>query len=110
MSERIYVIAGKDEALVSSMCQELLDDLLEPEQRMTGLLSVDGDRAEISDVFDELRTAPFLTDKRVVAIRGADGFVSAHRDALERYFDKPCSTGVLVLTLSSWDSRTRLAI
>ena len=109
MSERIYVIAGKDEALVSSMCQELLDDLLEPEQRMTGLLSVDGEKAEISDVFDELRTAPFLTDKRVVAVRSADKFVSAHRDALERYFDKPCPTGILVLTVSSWDSRTRLA-
>ena len=109
MGDRVYVIAGKDESLVGARCQELLDELLEPEQRMTGLFSVDGDEAAIAEVLDELRTTPFLTDKRVVAIRGADGFVSKHRDILEKYFEKPASTGVLVLTVSTWDARTRLA-
>ncbi len=109
MTERIYVIVGKDESLVGARCQELLDELLEPEQRMTGLFSVDGDEAAIAEVLDELRTTPFLTDKRVVAIRGADGFVSKHRDILEKYFEKPAATGILVLTVSSWDARTRLA-
>ncbi len=109
MGDRVYVIVGKDESLVGARCQELLDELLEPEQRMTGLFSVDGDEAAIAEVLDELRTTPFLTDKRVVAIRGADGFVSKHRDILEKYFEKPASTGVLVLTVSTWDARTRLA-
>jgi DNA polymerase-3 subunit delta len=109
MGERIYVIAGKDESLVGARCQELLDELLEPEQRMTGLSSVDGDEAVIAEVLDELRTTPFLTDRRVVALRGADGFVSKHRDVLEKYFEKPAATGVLVLTVSNWDARTRLS-
>jgi len=109
MDERVYVIAGKDDALVGTRCQELLDALLDPAQRMTGLLSIDGAEAEIAGVLDELRTVPFLTDRRVVAVRGADRFVSAHREALERYFDKPSSTGVLVLAVSTWDARTRLA-
>jgi DNA polymerase-3 subunit delta len=109
MAERVYVIAGKDESLVGARCQELLDALLEPEQRMTGLFSVDGDEAAIAEVLDELRTTPFLTDKRVVAVRGADGFVSKHRDILERYFEKPAATGILVLTVSTWDARTRLS-
>lgn len=109
MGERIYVIAGKDESLVGARCQELLDTLLEPEQRMTGLFSVDGDEAALAEVLDELKTTPFLTDKRVVAIRGADGFVSKNREILEKYFEKPASTGVLVLTVSSWDARTRLS-
>ncbi len=109
MGDRVYVIVGKDESLVGARCQELLDELLEPEQRMTGLVSVDGNEAAIADVLDELRTTPFLTDKRVVAIRGADGFVSKHREILEKYFEKPASTGVLVLTVSTWDARTRLS-
>jgi len=109
MSDRIYVIAGKAESLVNVKCQELLDSLLTPEERMTGLLSVDGNDAEISSVLDELRTAPFLTSKRVVVVRGADEFVSKSREILEKYFEKPSSTGVLVLTMSNWDSRTRLA-
>ena len=109
MGKGIYVIAGKDESLVGARCQELLDELLEPGQRMTGLLSADGDEVAVADVLDELRTTPFLTDRRVVALRGADSFVSKHREILEKYFEKPATTGVLVLAVSSWDGRTRLA-
>jgi DNA polymerase-3 subunit delta len=109
MSDSIYVIAGKDEPLVNARCQELLDRLLDPQQRMTGLLAVDGDQASIAEVLDELKTAPFLTDKRVVMVKGADGFVSKNREALEHYFAKPSATGVLVLTVGSWPSQTKLA-
>ncbi len=109
MADRIYVIVGKDESLVNARCQELLDQLLEPQQRMTALLSVDGDEVFVAEVLDELRTLPFLADKRVVVVKGADGFVSRYREVLESYFDKPSTTGVLVLTVSNWDARTRLA-
>lgn len=109
MADSIYVIAGKDEPLVNAKRQELLNRLLDPAQHMTGLLSVEGDQAEIAEVLDELKTVPFLTDKRVVAVRDAEGFVTKNRSALENYFDKPSPTGVLVLTVGSWDSRTRLA-
>ncbi|MBP7052426.1 MAG: DNA polymerase III subunit delta [Phycisphaerae bacterium] len=109
MTDRIYVIAGKDESLVGARAQELVDELLAPQQRMTALLSVEGDEAIISEVLDELKTVPFLADKRVVLVKGADGFVSRHREILERYFEKPASTGILVLAVSSWDARTRLS-
>ncbi len=109
MADRIYVIAGKDESLIGARAQELVDELLDPQQRMTALLSVDGDEAVISEVLDELRTVPFLADKRVVLVKKADGFVSKHREILERYFTKPASTGILILAVGSWDARTRLA-
>lgn len=109
MTDRIYVIAGKDQPLVGARCQELVDELLDPQQRMTALLSVDGDEAIISDILDELRTLPFLADKRVVVVREADEFISKHRDILEKYFEKPAPTGVLILTVSSWPGNTRLA-
>ncbi|MBN2592536.1 MAG: DNA polymerase III subunit delta [Sedimentisphaerales bacterium] len=109
MAELIYVIAGKDDSLVSSQCQELLDGLLELSQRATGLFDADADSVSASDVLDELRTAPFLTGKRVVRIKGADDFISNNRSLLEKYFDNPCPTGRLILTVKSWDSRTKLA-
>lgn len=109
MADRIYVIAGKDESLVGAKCQELVDGLLDPQQRMTALLSAGGDEASISDILDELRTLPFLADKRVVVVRGADEFISKHRPILEKYFENPVPTGILVMTVSSWDARTRLA-
>jgi DNA polymerase-3 subunit delta len=109
MADRIYVIAGKDESLVNAKCQELLDQLLEPQQRMTALLSVDGEEVSIAEVLDELRTVPFLADKRVVVVKGAEGFISRYREILDSYFDKPSTTGILVLTVSGWDARTKLA-
>jgi DNA polymerase-3 subunit delta len=109
MAELIYVIAGKDDSLVSSQCQELLDGLLDPSQRATGLFDAEADSVSASDVLDELRTAPFLTGIRVVRIKQADVFISQNRSLLEKYFDNPCPTGRLILTVSSWDSRTKLA-
>ena len=109
MHELIYVIAGKEESLVNAECRALIDQLLEPQQRTTGLLNAEAAQVSVSDVLDELRTAPFLTDRRVVVVRGADDFVSENRQLLERYFDNPCATGVLVLTVSSWPKQTKLA-
>lgn len=109
MADRVIVIAGKDESLVGARAQELVDELLDAQQRMTALLSVEGDEAIVSEVLDELKTVPFLADKRVVLVKNAEGFVSKHREILERYFEKPAGTGVLILAVASWDARTRLA-
>ncbi|MHC4666552.1 MAG: DNA polymerase III subunit delta [Planctomycetota bacterium] len=107
--ERIFVIAGKEDSLVNIECDKLLAELLEPQQRTTGLFNADPAEVSASDILDELRTLPFLTKKRVVVIKGADKFISANRELLERYFDSPCPTGILVLTVSSWLGNTRLA-
>lgn len=107
--ELIYVIAGKDDSLVSYQSHELLDELLESSQRATGFFDAEAASVLPQEVFDELRTAPFLTDKRVVRIKGADDFISRNRPLLEKYFDNPCPTGRLILTVNSWDSRTKLA-
>jgi len=69
MDSLVYVIAGKEESLVSAQCRELLDELLEPSQRTTGLFSPDPADVTVTDCLDELRTAPFLTEKRVVVLK-----------------------------------------
>jgi DNA polymerase III subunit delta len=105
----IYVIVGKETSLVSTQCRKLLDGLVTPEQRQTCLLNADADKITMTEVLDELRTLPFLTDKRVVCIRDADDFISDNRGLLENYFDNPSSTGILVLTAGSFPSATKLA-
>lgn len=109
MDSLVYVIAGKEKSLVGASYHQLLDELLEPSQKTTGLYLADPDTVQACDVLDELRTAPFLTDKRVVAIKEADSFISENRQVLEKYFDAPCPTGRLVLTVNSWKANTRLA-
>jgi len=109
MDELIYVIASKEEALLNNQCQQLIDQLLKPEQRLTSLLSTDGAEVSASVVLDELRTAPFLTEKRVVLVKDADEFIRKNRLLLEKYFDNPCPTGILILAVSTWPSKTKLA-
>ena len=104
----VYVISGKEQSLVKKRYHELLDRLMAPEQRPTGLLTCDS-KMPLNTVLDELRTAPFLTDRRIVAIHEADEFVTSHRARLEAYFDAPCSSGVLILTVKSFPASTKLA-
>ena len=68
-----------------------------------------GDQATLADVLDEVRTLPFLARRRVVIVEGADPFVTAHRKELEAYVERPSSSGVLVLSVKTWPSSTRLA-
>ncbi len=105
----VYVIAGEDPSLVNAKYLEIIDQLVPSQERDTGLLVVDADKAVIGEIFDELRTLPFLTKRRIVALRNADKFISANRESLERYFENPCPTGILVMTVSSWPGNTRLA-
>ena len=73
------------------------------------LRTCSGAEVSATEVLDELRTLPFLTERRVVLVKGADKFVSENRELLEKYFDNPCPTGILILTVSSWPAQTRLA-
>lgn len=68
-----------------------------------------GSQARLSEVLDEVRTLPFLADRRVVIVEEADPFVTAHRKELESYAERPSSNGVLVLSVKSWPSNTKLA-
>ena len=108
-NQAVYVIAGKEESLLDAAASKLLGRLLKPEQKSVALFNPNSAEALISDVLDELRTLPFLADKRVVLLKNADKFVSANRPVLEKYFDNPSDTGVLILTVNKWDSRTKLA-
>jgi DNA polymerase-3 subunit delta len=107
--ESIYVIAGEEKSLVDAECEKLLEKLVKPEQRATGLFSADPAEVSATDVLDELRTLPFLTERRVVLVKGADKFISENRELLEKYFDNTCPTGILILTVSRCDERTKLA-
>lgn len=104
-----YVIFSEDPFLVADACEKLLDSILGPdEDRGLALYEPKADEANISDVLDELRTLPFLSSRRVVLVKDAESFVKANTEHLEKYVNDPSSSGVLILTVTSWDKRTRL--
>ncbi len=62
----------------------------------------------LAAVLDDLATLPFLAPRRVVVVREADAFITAHREKLERCLAKPASTGTLILECRSFPKTTRL--
>lgn len=111
----LVVICGDDDGQRLAALPRVLDEFLPPNiDRSLALTEYDGLRGEDSGgpsyagVMDDLQTLPFLSPLRVVVIRDADRFVSAHRDKLDEYFKKPLATGTLVLVLRSLPKTTRL--
>lgn len=104
----IYVLHGSDGYLRDSHRKRILHELLGNADPQTCVTTFDA-TAELAPVLDELRTLPFLAPHRVVIITDADAFVSANRDALEKYLQNPSRNGTLMLMVNSWRSNMRIA-
>jgi DNA polymerase-3 subunit delta len=104
----IHVITGKDRYLRQQARESLVQRLVGKDQGLS-VSNYNGNSVELAAVLDELRTLPFLSERRVVIVDDADKFVSDNREVLEKYVGNPSPTGVLVLICDSWRSNTRLA-
>ncbi len=104
----IYVLSGKDSRLRDEARHRIVLQIIGDADPQLCLGTFDS-TAPLVDVLDELRTLPFLAPHRVVIVRNADAFISANREALEKYLDAPAASGTLILIVDSLDSRTRFA-
>lgn len=103
----IYVLFGADEFLRDHYRREIVAAVLAEDDPQTALTRFEGD-PPLADVMDELRTLPMMGTRRLVIVSDADPFVSAHREKLEDYLQKPARTGSLLLEVSRFPSNTRL--
>ncbi|MCF7957767.1 MAG: DNA polymerase III subunit delta [Phycisphaerae bacterium] len=105
----IYVVFGKDRRRAIDTLDELTDRVLGDADPQLALTVFDGDDVTLSQVLDDLRTLPFLSDYRVVVLKDAGKFVTDHRGELETYLESPSKTGVLLILVDSFPGTTRLA-
>jgi len=103
----VYVLHGNDSFLRDESRHRIVAEIIGPADPQVCVSSFDAD-AQLAEVLDELRTLPFLAPCRVVIVRDADAFVSAYRDAIEKYLEAPAHSGTLMLLVSSWPNNTRL--
>jgi DNA polymerase-3 subunit delta len=105
------VIYGAEAFLKRQALMDVLDRALAGADRSLALSEYDGTSAgvELASILDDLRTLPFLSERRVVLIRDADAFITKYRESLETYLENPSSTGVLVMEARSFPGTTRLA-
>lgn len=103
----IYVLYGDDSFLRDLHRAEVVAEAIGDAEPQTCVTSFDA-TVELAAVLDEVRTLPFLAPCRVVIVRDADAFVSANREALEAYLERPARNGTLLLFVSSWPKNTKL--
>ena len=71
-------------------------------------LDADGERAELADVLDELRSFAMFGGSKVVVVSPADEFVSRFREQLETYCESPSTSATLMLRMSSLPKNQRI--
>ena len=100
----VYALVGPDPFLQLMRLSEVMRDLPKDVQR----IDVEGERAELADVLDELRSFAMFGGGKVVVVRDGDAFVTRFREQLEDYVAAPSDSGTLVLRLSSLPKGQRI--
>ncbi len=103
----VYALVGADRSLRGEALEIVLRDLSD-EGEPTSYTRVDGSNGELAEVLDEVRTPSLLGEHRVVVVDDADPFISANRQALERYCANPSDGGSLILLCNTLPKNTRL--
>ncbi|MGD2109193.1 MAG: hypothetical protein PVI86_07350, partial [Phycisphaerae bacterium] len=103
----VCAFVGGDAFLRAEALGKLLSTLSEDADEL-GPTRVDGTRAALAEVLDEVRTVSLLGGRRIVVVEDADAFIKAHRSALEKYCSAPSETGTLILLCNSMPKNTKL--
>src|SRR5437763_10804187 len=93
----VYALVGDDSFSQLQKLQQILGEIPRDAQRV----DVDGERGELAEVLDELRSFAMFGGSKLVVVRSADAFVTRFREQLEDYLQSPSSSSTLVLRLNS---------
>ncbi len=105
----IFVLSGSDRRRLVDQAHLITDMVVGDDDPQLTVSNFDGEKVSYPEVADELLTLPFLSQYRLVVISDADKFITANRDKLEAYLEKPSPTGVLLMMVKSFPATTRLA-
>jgi DNA polymerase III delta subunit len=104
MLKPVYALVGSDPFLQLEKLQSLLRAAPPDVQR----IDADGERAELAEVLDELRSFAMFGGGKLVTVRNADAFVTRFREQLETYLSSPSNSSTLVLRMSSLPKTQRI--
>ncbi|HEX4125012.1 MAG TPA: DNA polymerase III subunit delta [Tepidisphaeraceae bacterium] len=104
MAKPVYALVGPDLFLQLQAIAGILREMPADVQR----LDIEGERAELAEVLDELRSFAMFGGGKLVIVRDADAFISKYREQLEDYLAAPSDSSTLVLRLSTLPSNQRI--
>lgn len=97
MLKPVYALIGDDSFFQLQKLAEIIKQLPPDAARV----DVDGERAELADVFDELRSFAMFGSGKIVVMGNADAFITKFREQLEDYLQHPSDSATLVMRVSS---------
>jgi DNA polymerase-3 subunit delta len=100
----VYALIGADSYLQTEKLAEILEGFPKDVQRV----DLEGERAELAEVLDELRSYAMFGGAKLVVLRNADPFITRFREQLEEYLTAPSNSGTLVLRVTSLPSNQRI--
>jgi DNA polymerase-3 subunit delta len=106
--ERLVVLHGPEYFLKIHYLHELRTAVEKAKGGEADTLHFDGQKAALADVLDELRSFGLMQQHKIVVVDDAEDFVTAHREALERYAASPVDIATLVLRSGKWVSTAKL--
>jgi DNA polymerase-3 subunit delta len=100
----VYALIGPDAYLQAERLAQILGTLPPDLQRV----DIDGEKAELAEVLDELRSFAMFGGIKLVVVRNADAFITRFREQLENYLEAPSNSGTLVLRVTSLPANQRV--
>ncbi len=100
----VYALVGADAFLQTQRLREIMGKLPKDAQR----IDLDGERAELATVLDELRSFAMFGGSKAVVVGAADEFITRYREQMEDYCEKPVDSATLVLRMDSLPKNQRI--
>jgi DNA polymerase-3 subunit delta len=104
MLKSVYALVGED----SFLQMQKLGEILKLAPKDAARIDVDGERAELSEVFDELRSFAMFGGSKIIVMRNGDEFISRFREQIEQYLENPSSSATLVMRVKSLPGNQRV--
>jgi DNA polymerase-3 subunit delta len=105
MVKPVYALVGPDPFLQLQKLAQIVKQMPADVQR----IDVDGERAELSEVLDELRSFAMFGGAKLVAVRNGDELISRFREPMEEYVERPSESSTLILRLNALNKTHRIA-
>ncbi len=100
----VYALIGSD-AFLQLQKLGAIDRLL---PKSAQRFDMEGDRATLAEVLDEVRSFAMFGDGKLVVIRNAEAFITRFREQLEDYLASPCDSATLVLRVDKLPATQRV--
>lgn len=100
--------------LAERAIQRIIDTMIDPSMRDMALGVFHADETKVADIVLEAQTLPFLVERRVIVVRGADRYDAMSGDKksalypLIGYLEDPSQSTLLILIASKLDKRKKL--